>query len=111
MTIKNLEGLTIDQINREIAHGGKFVIYQFTISIIIMTFRRSSDVYFLRASENGLIKGLPFTLLTFVLGWWGIPWGPIYSVGSLYHNLRGGKDITDEVIASVSSQVPATSPA
>ena len=26
--------------------------------------------------------------VTSVLGWWGIPWGPIYSIRSLYHNTR-----------------------
>jgi hypothetical protein len=100
MAIKNIEGLTTDQINRELDHGARFVIYQFTISIIVMTFRRSSDVYFIRASENGLTKGLPYTLLSFFLGWWGIPWGPIYTIGSLYHNLRGGKDVTQAILAA-----------
>jgi hypothetical protein len=100
MTIKNLDGLTTDEINRELAHGAKFVIYQFTISIIVMTFRRSSDVYFIKANENGTVKGLPYTLLTFFLGWWGIPWGPVYSIGSLYNNLKGGKNITQEILAA-----------
>lgn len=107
MSIKNIEGLTTDQINRELAQGGKFVIFQFTISILVMTFRRSSDIYFIRAGESGLIKGLPFTLLTFVFGWWGIPWGPIYSIGSLYNNLRGGKEVTQEILASINSSVTA----
>jgi hypothetical protein len=25
-----------------------------------------------------------------VLGWWGIPWGPLYTVQSLVRNTRGG---------------------
>lgn len=106
MAIKNIEGLTTDEINRELAHGAKFVIFQYTISIIVMTFRRSSDIHFIRSNENGTIKGLPFTFLSFMVGWWGIPWGPIYTIGSLYTNLRGGKDVTQEVLASV-NQVPA----
>lgn len=105
MNIKNIEGLTTDQINSELAQGGKFVIFQFTISIIVMTFRRSSDIYFVRAGESGVIKGLPFTFLTLIFGWWGIPWGPIYSIGSLFSNLSGGKDVTKEVLASVNSSV------
>lgn len=103
--IKNTDGLTTEQINRELAHGAKFVIYQYTISIIVMTFRRSSDIYFVRAGESGVLKGLPYTLITFVFGWWGIPWGPIYSIGSLYHNLRGGKNVTGEIISAV-NQAP-----
>lgn len=108
--IRNTDGLTTDQINRELAHGAKFVIYQYTISILVMTFRRSSDIYFVRAGESGVLKGLPYTLITFVFGWWGIPWGPIYSIGSLYHNLRGGKNVTAEIISAV-NQAPVAAQA
>ena len=106
--IKNLEGLTTDQINRELAHGAKVVVFQFTISVLVMTFRRSSDIYFIRSGESRLIKGLPFTLMTFLLGWWGIPWGPIYSVGSLVNNLNGGKDVTQEILNSYNNQESQT---
>lgn len=107
MKIKNIDGLTVDQVNRELDHGAKFVIYQFAISIVVMTFRRSSDIYFVRAGESATIKGLPYTLLSIVLGWWGIPWGPIYTIGSVYTNLSGGKNITKEVLASLNSQNPS----
>ena len=101
--IKNLEGLSTEQINRELDHGARFVIYEYAVSIVVMTFKRSSDIYFVRAGENGMVKGLPFTFISFFFGWWGIPWGPIYTIGSLYHNLRGGKDITQEVLNSVNT--------
>jgi hypothetical protein len=42
-------------------------------------------------------------LITLGLGWWGIPWGPIYSIGSLFSNLTGGKDMTKEVLESWNS--------
>jgi len=101
MKIKNVEGLTTDQINRELDHGAKFVMFTFTISILVMTFRRSSDIYFVKAGESGTIKGLKYTFLSLILGWWGIPWGPIYTLTSLFTNLSGGKNITQEVLASV----------
>ncbi len=98
MTIKNIEGLSTDQINTHLAQGAKFVMYQYTISIVVMTFKRSSDIYFIRAGESGTIKGLPFTFISLFLGWWGIPWGPVYTIGSLYNNLSGGKDVTKEIL-------------
>jgi hypothetical protein len=73
--IKNLEGLTTEQINRELDHGARFVIYEYAVSIVVMTFKRSSDIYFVRAGENGMVKGLPFTFISFFFGWWGIPSG------------------------------------
>lgn len=105
MHIKNLEGLSPAQLKREIDHGGKFVIFDYTISVVIMTFRRSSDIYFVKSNENSIIKGLRFTFLSLVLGWWGIPWGPIYTIGSLYRNLSGGKDVSQEVVQHLLEQM------
>jgi len=78
-----------------------------------MTFRRPSDIYFLREGENAVTKGLPFTLLSLVAGWWGIPWGPIYTVQCVYNNSCGGKDVTQAVLNSLraqASQPQASSP-
>jgi hypothetical protein len=107
MKIKNFDALTGDQINRELAHGARFVIFQFTISIVVMTFKRSSDIYFIKAGENATVKGLAYTFLTLIFGWWGIPWGPIYSIQSIVKNLSGGKNITSEVLASLNNAAVA----
>ena len=88
-------------LQQEIASGGKFVIYQYCISILIMTFKRGSDIYFIPGSESRVIKGLVFSLVSFFLGWWGIPWGPIYTIQALWVNFNGGKDVTQEVLASM----------
>ena len=92
-----------EQLQQELQQGGKFVIYQYCISILILTFRRSSNVYFIRHEENAVIKGLPYTLLSLLLGWWGIPWGPIYTVQSIWLNTRGGRDVTQEIMPSARS--------
>ena len=102
--IKNIDGLTNNEINFALQNGAKFVVYQYCISIIVMTFRRSSDIYFVKAGESTIKDSIGFTLLTLVLGWWGIPWGPIYTIGALYQNSTGGKDVTAEVLASINGQ-------
>lgn len=91
------------ELRAELQQGGKFVMYQYCISLLIITFKRSSNVYFISHDQNAVVKGLPFTLLLLLLGWWGIPWGPIYTIQSLWVNLQGGKDITQEVLASMDS--------
>jgi hypothetical protein len=103
------EGLSGTEIQNEINRGAKFVMYQYCISILIMTFKRPSDIYFVRSGENAVTKGLGFTLVSLLLGWWGIPWGPIYTIGSLFTNFGGGKDVTQQVLMSVATptSVPA----
>ena len=94
MKIVGIEGMTGDQLQAELQQGAKFVLFQYCISIIIMTFKRSSNIYFVRAGESAAGKGIVFTLISLLLGWWGIPWGPIYTIQALVTNLQGGKDVT-----------------
>lgn len=101
MKIVGMEGLTVDQLNFELKRGAKFVIFQYAISVVVMSFKRASNIYFIRAGESTIGKSIGFTLLTLVGGWWGIPFGPIYSVQALATNFRGGKNLTKEVIASL----------
>lgn len=91
------------ELQQEIQQGGKFVMYQYCISILVITFKRSSNIYLIGHDQNAIVKGLPFSLLSFFLGWWGIPWGPIYTIQSLWVNFGGGKDVTQEVLASMTT--------
>jgi len=80
--------------------GEKFVVYQYCISVLIMTFNRSSNIYFVPGSESRVLKGLGFSLLS---SFWAVgnPVGPIYTIQSLWVNFNGGKDVTQEVLASM----------
>jgi hypothetical protein len=101
MKIVGIEGLDGQQLATELQRGAKFVIYQYCISIVIFSFKRPSDIYFIRVGESAVTKGLGFSLISLLLGWWGIPWGPIYTIGSFVTNFGGGKDVTQEVLASL----------
>jgi len=101
MKIQGIEGMTGEQLQIELQRGARFVLFQYCISVLVMTFRRPSDIYFIRAGESAVAKGLPYTALSLVAGWWGIPWGPIYTIGSVFTNLGGGKDVTQEVVSSL----------
>lgn len=98
MEIVGIDGLTDQQVRREVANGAKFVVFLYTVSVLVMTFKRSSDIYFVRPGESPLGPRLGFSLLTLLAGWWGIPWGPIYSLESLWVNASGGRDVTAQVL-------------
>jgi hypothetical protein len=103
--IRNIEGMTMEEMRREISMGARFVVFEYAISILVMTFRRSSDIYFLRSDESHWGKSFPFTLLSLLLGWWGFPWGIIYTPAVLYTNLSGGKDVTGDVLDHFNLQI------
>lgn len=102
--IVGIQGMNPQQVAFEVQRGAKFVQYQYCVSALVVTFKRGTDIYFVPAEQNRSIKGLGWTLLTLVAGWWGIPWGPIYTVQSLWVNLRGGLDLTPQ--AATALQLP-----
>lgn len=110
MNIRGMDGLSLDDLHREIAQGGRFVFYKYCVSAIVLTFQRPSDVYFVRGGESAVLTGLGYSALTALLGWWGIPWGPIYSVSSLVTNFRGGHDVTNEVLCDLAHRPNAAQP-
>ena len=50
--IKNIEGLTVDEINRELSNGAKFVVFEYCISIVVMTFKRGGNIHFIKAGQS-----------------------------------------------------------
>ena len=102
-----LKDLSVEQLNEELQNGGKLVVYQFCISIVLITFKRNSDIYVISDGESSFAKGLKYTFLTLLLGWWGIPWGPIYTVSAIFTNCRGGKDVTQETINLLNEEMVA----
>jgi hypothetical protein len=74
--------------------GGRLVVYDFCISFILITFRRTSAPVYLRSGDRGIVRGLPYSLLSLLFGWWGLPWGVIYTPLTIVTNLRGGFDVS-----------------
>jgi hypothetical protein len=107
---KDITGLTAAELESQLAAGGRLVFYEFCISFILLTLRRQSAVYLLRAGERGIVRGLPYCLLSLFFGWWGVPWGIIYTPLTLVTNLRGGCDVTAQirdVLARRAEKIPS----
>ncbi|MBV9122626.1 MAG: hypothetical protein JO112_04655 [Planctomycetes bacterium] len=97
MRIRGIDGLTPAQVEEKLATGCRFVFYEFCISLIFVTLRRPTDVFLLKKDELGLWRGLPYTAVSLLLGWWGIPMGIIYTPLTILTNLSGGRDVTAEI--------------
>jgi hypothetical protein len=101
MKIKNVDGLSAAQIREQVNQGGKFVMYKYCISILVMTFNNPTDVYFIAPGKSRFTPAIGFLICNLLLGWWGIPWGPIYTLGNIGSILSGGKDVTAEIMGSI----------
>ena len=85
----------------EVRAGGRLVVYQWAVSIVLLSFKRPSEIKLVKRGQSAVVAGLPFSVLTLFLGWWGIPWGPVYTISSIWRNTRGGYDVTRLVFPDV----------
>jgi hypothetical protein len=86
--------MTTAELKQKVAAGAKFVQFEYTVSIVVATFKRPTSIYFIDVNESTAKHSWHLSTLTAVMGWWGFPWGPIYTIGTFITNFGGGKDVT-----------------
>lgn len=64
-----------------------------TASIVVLTFKIPSR-YYVAGRGNLTLAQTAYTVATLLLGWWGVPWGPIHTVQALEKNVSGGYKTT-----------------
>jgi hypothetical protein len=69
--------------------------YLLTYSLIFYT-SKSPGTFRPVCDRCQIRAGLPYSFATCLVGWWGIPWGPIYTVQAIYRNCQGGVVVSNE---------------
>ncbi len=81
--------------------AGRLVYYELCVSALFFTLRRPSRLHCLRPGERGIVRGLPYALASVLLGWWGVPWGLIYTPLVLWTDLTGGREVRAEQLPNL----------
>ncbi|HSK80525.1 MAG TPA: hypothetical protein VLQ45_28990 [Thermoanaerobaculia bacterium] len=89
-------GRSTSRLRWEVDRGTRFVVFQVAFSALYVSVITTSKVYKIPPGESTARRGLPYTMLSAVLGWWALP-GPIFTIRAIRTNLRGGADLTDSV--------------
>ncbi len=71
----------------------RYAIYWRVISFVVGTVRQPVQGIFCRACADR--RGLAASAATWALGWWGVPWGPFWTIKALWCNLLGGDKPAD----------------
>lgn len=96
-----LNGESLMYEHSQISIETEFFYFETCFSIIFLTINFHSRPLFFE-KENRLLVGLIYTVFATVFGWWGIPWGPIYTIKAIWTNVFGGKiiaisDVIDDI--------------
>lgn len=99
MRIKNIGGLSSKELIIAIGKGAKIIRYPYIISLVVVSLERKSQGKLVLPGESVTKKGFLFILLSALFGWWGIPYGPKKTLKSIRTNLKGGRDVTQDVLS------------
>lgn len=68
--------------------------FYWAMSFVVICIKKQSGYYI--SLKHPVFTGLKFTLISFFFGWWGIPWGPFWTVEAIVKNFKGGEKIIVE---------------
>ena len=105
LKLHDFSRMSEQEFHRSIAMGYRYVIYQYTVSVFIYTATRPTKVFRTQSRKAAWVKGLPYSVVCLLFGWWHVP-GILSNVGSLYHNFKGGVDVSAEVLEYIRQQDP-----
>jgi len=66
----------------------RYLVFRYVISIVVSTTRHPIQGVFCAACARK--AALRASLISSVAGWWGFPFGPIYTIGDIFRNASGG---------------------
>lgn len=102
--IKLKAGVTLENLNQEIENGSRFIIYPYCISIIAVSFPLFSPAILIRKGESTRGYRIYYNLISLLLGWWGLPWGPVQTIKSIVNTTNGGLDVTEDVLLNINPE-------
>ena len=89
-----------------IGYNSRLTRFRYCYSYIFMTSTRSSALYLTEGLDGGEAGNAKLTcqLITALSGWWGIPWGIVYSIQFLFSNgVKNGTN--DDTVGNIMQRI------
>ncbi len=103
LVLHNFSRMSVAEFKNRQFLGERFVIYNYTLSALIYTTTRPTKVHVARNLRTAILKGIPYTLISMIFGWWHIM-GPIATIVSVIGNSLGGTDVSEEILEHIRKQ-------
>ncbi|MGV8980938.1 RDD family protein [Clostridium sp.] len=101
LRINGINGLSVENIFSEVTQGARFTLFYECFSLFIYSKKSPSNIYFIRKGEKNIKYHIGHSLRTLLLGWWGIPWGIVWTISCIKTNFNGGIDMTETVLEAL----------
>lgn len=99
------QDLSLDELQKIIDNGGEFVVYQYCISVFFaVTLIRFSPAFLITSDNKEINYKKKYNLISWLLGWWAIPYGPTYTISSFSINRKGGMRVTEDIMLNITPE-------
>lgn len=99
------QDLSLSELEQKISNGSRFITFQYCVSVFFaVTLQRFSPAVLIDRDDEVVKLRKKYNILSLIFGWWGIPWGPIYTVKSISVNKKGGLDVTDDIMLNMTEE-------
>lgn len=71
--------------------------FEYCLSFVLFTIRYRSPVYVSTNDWQEIVYGTFYSLVSMFFGLWALPWGPILTAKTIWRNMNGGIDASEEV--------------
>ncbi|MBR8536870.1 hypothetical protein KDU71_14945 [Carboxylicivirga sediminis] len=102
--LKLPQPLTIEELKYKVENGYRFKAFQYCFSPIFATYYPFSPAFLLKDGETGKPQIRKYNMISAIFGWWGVPYGPLYTIRSMRFNLKGGLDVTDDILKNITEE-------
>lgn len=97
--------LSLEELKQKIENGCQFIVFEYCISLFFaVTLRRYSPAILIDSHRSSSKYKRKYNMLSSLFGWWGIPWGPYYTVKSFRANNKGGINVTDDIMLNITEE-------
>lgn len=94
-----------EELSSKIQEGGRFIAYRYIVSRpLFYPVNRISKLFFIEKNEKASKYAWSYNVLNFLLGIWGLPFGPAVMIKSIFINLKGGIDLTEDVLVNLTKE-------
>ncbi|MFB6340108.1 hypothetical protein ACE1ET_00215 [Saccharicrinis sp. FJH62] len=96
---------TVEELSSKIDQGARFIVFQYCVTVFFaVVLKRFSPAILIEDSKEMDHFRRKYNLLSGIFGWWGIPWGPFWSMASVRINREGGFDLTDDIMLNITEE-------
>ena len=81
--VHGASGMTLAAVKSAVNGGARFLVFPYCESWLIVTFRRISDPVLVKPGESKARAAAVPIVHSVLFGWWGFPWGPIWTVNAI----------------------------